>query len=63
MRLTLKTDVDGFNSIQIMAMNLFSALTSALLSVESILLILRGSGEVRVRKDLPFDVEADTVFF
>ena len=63
MQLTLETDVDGFYLVDVVGLDLFSAIASALLSVESIILLLGHSGEVRLNKAAPFDIETDTVFF
>jgi hypothetical protein len=63
MQLTLETDVDGFRSVEIAGMDLFSAIASALLSAESILLQQRTMGEVRLNEESEFDVETDAIFF
>ena len=63
MQLTLETDVDGFRSVEIAGMDLFSAIASALLSAESILLQQRAMGEVRLNEESEFDVETDAIFF
>jgi hypothetical protein len=63
MQLTLESDVDGFRFVEIAGMDLFSAIASAFLTVESIILLMRNSGEVRLIEDSKFDVETDTVFF
>jgi len=63
MQLTLETDVDGFRSVEIAGMDLFSAIATALLSAESILLQQRTMGEVRLNEESEFDVETDAIFF
>ena len=63
MQLTLETDVDGFRLVEIVGLDLFSAIASALLSVESVMLHLRYFGEVRLNETEVFDIETDTVFF
>jgi hypothetical protein len=63
MQLTLETDIEGFRSIQLVGMELYSALTSTLLSIESLIFFLRKDGEVRLNKDLEFEVDVDSIFF
>jgi hypothetical protein len=63
MQLTLETDVDGFRSVEIAGMDLFSAIANALLSAETILMQQRHMGEIRINLESTFDIEADTIFF
>jgi hypothetical protein len=63
MQLTLETDVDGFRYVEIVGMDLYLALGSAILSIESILLHLRQFGEVNLQRGQAFDPKTDTIFF
>jgi hypothetical protein len=63
MQLTVKSDVDGFRFVEVAGVDLFSAMASAMLSVDSIILQLRHFGEVRINEAAEFDMETDTVFF
>jgi hypothetical protein len=63
MKLILDTDIDGFEKVDIVGSDLFSALASAFFSVDSILLLLKRGGDVRLKKDVPFDVDTDAPFF
>ena len=62
-QLTLETDVQGFRFVEVVGIDLYLGIASALLSIESIILQLRHFGDVRLPHEEAFDVETDTVFF
>jgi hypothetical protein len=61
--LTLETNVEGFRSVEVVGMDLFLGISSALLSIESLILLLMQSGEVRLPHGEAFNIESDTAFF
>lgn len=63
MSLTLATNIDGFLNTEIPGLDLFAAIASAVLSAESIIVILQRGGELVLRGDTKFAIESDSVFF
>lgn len=63
MHLMLSTDIDGFRSTEIIGLDLFAAIASAMLTVESLMIMLQHTGEVRLRENSDFDIKSDSVFF
>jgi hypothetical protein len=63
MHLQLATNIDGFRSTEVIGLDLFAAVASAMLTAESIIITLQRIGEVRLRSDTEFEIESDSVFF
>jgi hypothetical protein len=63
MRLILSTTLHGYGSTEILGLDLFAALASAMLSVENMAIRLQRVGELRLREGGDFDVASDSVFF
>lgn len=63
MYLMLSTNIDGFRSTEIIGLDLFAAIASAMLTVESLIIMLQQTGEVRLRENFDFDIASDSVFF
>jgi hypothetical protein len=63
MHLVLVTDIDGFRSTEVVGLDLFAAVASAMLTAESIIIMLQHSGEVQLREGTAFEVASDSVFF
>ena len=62
-QLMLETEVQGFRFVEVVGIDLYLGIASALLSIECIILQLRHFGEVRLAHEEAFDIETDTVFF
>jgi hypothetical protein len=63
MHLLLATNIDGFRSTEIVGLDLFAAISSAMLTAESLMIMLGQSGDIELRADVEFDVASDSVFF
>jgi hypothetical protein len=63
MRLVLSTSFPGYLSMDILGLDLFAAIASAMLSVDNMILRLHRVGEIQLRDGVDFDVASDSVFF
>jgi hypothetical protein len=62
-RLVLSTSFPGYLSMDILGLDLFAAIASAMLSVDNMILRLCRVGEIQLRYGVNFDVSSDSVFF
>ena len=62
-RLVLSTSFPGYLSVDILGLDLFAAIASAMLSVDDMILRLHRVGEIQLRDGVNFDVSSDSVFF
>jgi hypothetical protein len=63
MHLMLATNIDGFRSTEVIGLDLFAAIASAILTVESLIIMLQRTGEIQLREGSDFDMASDSVFF
>jgi hypothetical protein len=63
MHLMLTTDIDGFRSTEVIGLDLFAAIASAILTAESLIIMLQRTGEIQLRENSDFDMASDSVFF
>jgi hypothetical protein len=63
MHLMLVTDIDGFRATEVVALDLFAAVASAMLTADSIIMMLQRTGEVQLRRECSFEAASDSVFF
>lgn len=59
----LITNIEGFRSTEVIAFDLFSAIASAMLTAESLMIMLQRTGEIQLREGASFDLASDSVFF
>ena len=63
MHLMLATNMDGFRSTEVIGLDLFATVASAMLTAESLIVMLQRAGEVQLREGTEFDIASDSVFF
>lgn len=63
MYLLVTSDVEGFRSSEILGFDLFFAMASALLTIESTIFLLQRIGEVHLSDGLEFNAAENSVFY
>ncbi|MFZ6781186.1 hypothetical protein ACO0LD_30495 [Undibacterium sp. Ji83W] len=61
--LILATNIEGFRSTEILGLDLFAAIASAIFTVESLIITLQFTGEIQLRENSEFDRTYESVFF